>query len=184
MSRSVAELTAQINRLACLRAGTNRKYCHYPMLRRRRPPALQGSACDASRYSPLETAEDRCLSVLVPPIARPTLVASRVSARGALGERRDEGELVPRLRPDGSLVPRNGFVGDPVHRVDMRFQQRISIGARRSIDGILELFNVLNRANYGSYVTDEASRQFGQPEYNSNLAYAPRTLQLGFRLTF
>ena len=49
---------------------------------------------------------------------------------------------------------------------------------------MLELFNIFNRANYGSYVTDEASSQFGQPEYNANLAYAPRTLQLGFRLMF
>ena len=92
--------------------------------------------------------------------------------------------FTPRLRPDGTLVPRNGFVGDPVHRVDMRLQERIPLGGRRSIDGIFELFNLFNRANYGSYVTDEASPQFGQAEYNSNLAYAPRTLQLGFRLTF
>jgi hypothetical protein len=88
-----------------------------------------------------------------------------------------------RLRPDGSLVPRNGFVGDPVHRVDLRAQQRIPIG-RVSIDGILEVFNLFDRANFGSYVTDELSPLFGQPEFNNNLAYAPRTLQLGFRLTF
>ena len=92
--------------------------------------------------------------------------------------------FAPRLRPDGTLVPRNGFVGDPIHRVDMRLQQRIPLGGRRSVDGMLELFNVFNRANYGSYDTDEASKQFGQPLYNSNLAYAPRTVQLGFRLTF
>jgi hypothetical protein len=92
--------------------------------------------------------------------------------------------FTPRLRPDGTLVPRNGFVGDPVHRVDMRLQERIPLGGRRSVDGIFELFNLFNRANYGSYVTDEASTQFGQPEYNANLAYAPRTVQLGFRLTF
>jgi hypothetical protein len=92
--------------------------------------------------------------------------------------------FTPRLRPDGTLVPRNGFVGEPVHRVDMRFQERIPLGGHRSIDGMLELFNIFNRANYGSYVTDEASSQFGQPEYNANLAYAPRTLQLGFRLMF
>jgi hypothetical protein len=66
----------------------------------------------------------------------------------------------------------------------MRLQQRIPLGGRRSVDGMLELFNVFNRANYGSYDTDEASKQFGQPLYNSNLAYAPRTVQLGFRLTF
>jgi hypothetical protein len=33
-------------------------------------------------------------------------------------------------------------------------------------------------------VTDGLSPLFGQPEYTSNLACAPRTLQVGFRLTF
>jgi Carboxypeptidase regulatory-like domain len=89
-----------------------------------------------------------------------------------------------RLRPDGSLVPRNGFVGDPVHRVDIRLQERIPIAGRVAIDAMVEVFNLFNRANFGSYVTDELSPLFGQPEYNNNLAYAPRTLQLGFRLTF
>ena len=89
-----------------------------------------------------------------------------------------------RLRRDGTIVPRNGFVGDPVHRVDLRLQERIPLPGRASIDGMLEIFNLFDRANYGTYVTDELSPLFGEPEFNSNLAYAPRTLQLGFRLTF
>jgi hypothetical protein len=89
-----------------------------------------------------------------------------------------------RLRRDGTIVPRNGFVGDPVHRADVRLQQRIPIAGRVAIDGMLEVFNLFDRANFGSWVTDELSPLFGQPEFNDNLAYAPRTLQLGFRLTF
>ena len=89
-----------------------------------------------------------------------------------------------RLREDGSIVPRNGFSGDPVHRVDVRLQQRIPLGGRIAADGIVEIFNLFDRANFGTYVTDELSPLFGQPEFNSNLAYAARTLQLGFRLTF
>lgn len=89
-----------------------------------------------------------------------------------------------RLRPDGSIVPRNGFVGDPVHRVDVRFQQRVPLAGNVKVDGIFEVFNLFNRANYGSYDTDETSPRFGQPNYSANLAYAPRTLQLGFRLIF
>jgi hypothetical protein len=80
-------------------------------------------------------------------------------------------------------VPRNGFVGGPVTALICVLQERIPLGGRRSIDGIFELFNLFNRAHYGSYVTDEASSQVGRPEYNANLAYAPRTVQLGFRLT-
>ena len=41
-----------------------------------------------------------------------------------------------RLRPDGTIVPRNGFVGDPIHRVDMRLQKRFSLGGARSIAGL------------------------------------------------
>jgi hypothetical protein len=101
---------------------------------------------------------------------------------------RDVGEgfeaFAQRIRPNGTLVDRNGFVGDPVHRVDIRFQERIPIAGRVAIDGILEVFNLFDRANFGTYVTDEASPLFGEAEFNSNLAYAPRTLQVGFRLTF
>jgi hypothetical protein len=89
-----------------------------------------------------------------------------------------------RLRPNGTLVPRNDFVGKPVHRADMRFQQSLKFGSRHSADLIAEVFNVFNRANYGSYTLQESSPKYGQPNASSNLAYAPRTLQLGFRLTF
>ena len=41
-----------------------------------------------------------------------------------------------RLRPDGTIVPRNNFVGKPLHRVDMRLQRRFPLGGRASIDGI------------------------------------------------
>ncbi len=88
-----------------------------------------------------------------------------------------------RLRADGTIVPRNDFVGDPVHRVDMRLQQRVKFG-RWAADGILEVFNLFDRANYGSYTTDEANRQFGVPLVNQNLAYGPRVVQLGFRVAF
>ena len=92
--------------------------------------------------------------------------------------------LVPRLCADGTVVPRNSFVGDPVHRVDARFQQRIPLFRNARIDGILEMFNLFNRANYGSYETDRAHRRYGQPNASTDLAYAPRTVQLGFRMIF
>ena len=89
-----------------------------------------------------------------------------------------------RVRPDGTIIPRNNLVGDPVHRVDLRLQRRFSLGGRAGIDGLVEVFNVFNHANYGSYNTTQVSRTFGQPTQNDNLSYSPRTLQLGFRLAF
>ena len=101
------------------------------------------------------------------------------------GDRRNSGgQAGGRLRPDGTIVPLNDFVGDPIHRVDMRMQQRIPLGGRARIDGILEVFNVFNHANYGSYTTAESNSLYGLPSQNANVAYAPRMLQLGFRLTF
>ena len=101
---------------------------------------------------------------------------------------RDQGEtyesIPPRLRDDGTVVPRYGLVGDPIHRVDIRLQQSIPLGSRVKVDGIFEVFNLFDRANYGGYEGDELHEKFGDPLYSSNLAFSPRTLQLGFRLTF
>ena len=57
------------------------------------------------------------------------------------------------------------------------------LGGGRAIDGFVEVFNLFNRANYGSYDTVETSPTFGHPLSNPSLSYAPRTMQLGFRVT-
>jgi len=89
-----------------------------------------------------------------------------------------------RYRRDGTIVPREGLVGQPIHRVDMRLQKRIPLGERRQVFGIFEVFNLFNHANYGSYTTNENNANYGKPSFNDNLAYQPRMLQLGFRTTF
>ena len=55
---------------------------------------------------------------------------------------------------------------------------------RRSVDGIVEVFNVLNHVNYGSYTTQETSASYGLPAQNTDVSYQPRMLQLGFRVSF
>jgi len=89
-----------------------------------------------------------------------------------------------RVRPDGTIIPRNDFVGKPVHRVDMRIQRRFPIVGRAALDGLVEVFNLFDRANYGSYTLDQASSQYRVPISNRNLAYRERGVQLGFRATF
>ena len=93
------------------------------------------------------------------------------------------GMATQRLRPDGSIIPRNNFVGQPLHRVDMRVQKSIALG-RRSISGMIDVFNLLDRANYGSYTLTETSAAYTKPSYNSNIAYQARMVQFGFRLAF
>ena len=89
-----------------------------------------------------------------------------------------------RLRPDGTIVPRNNFVGEPLHRVDLRVQRRFGFGSRARVDAMVEVFNLFNHQNYGSYVTAESNRNFGLPTQNLNVAYQPRMLQFGFRAAF
>jgi Carboxypeptidase regulatory-like domain/TonB dependent receptor-like, beta-barrel len=100
------------------------------------------------------------------------------------GDLRLCGQGCDRLRPDGTIVPRNGFVGDPIHRMDLRLQQRLPLGGRVTLDGILEAYNLFNHENYGSYEVRESNASYGQPIPLLSLAYQPRMLQLGFRATF
>ena len=82
-----------------------------------------------------------------------------------------------RLRPDGTIVPRNAFTQPARKRFDLRMQQRIPLG-RVSIDGIAEVFNLFNSSNV-TINTQESSPQFRLATAGEN-----RTAQLGFRLTF
>jgi hypothetical protein len=91
---------------------------------------------------------------------------------------------VDRLRQDGTIIPREAFVFDPIHRVDMRLQERVPVHGHATVGGYVEVFNVFNRVNYGAYETRETSAQYGQPQPSTNLSYAPRTVQVGFRVTY
>ena len=96
-----------------------------------------------------------------------------------------------RLRSDGTIVPRNYFIGNAIHRFDVRLQRRIPLGPRVGVAAIVEVFNLFNHKNYGAYAHTNRSRTGGErnsnhlaPAQNRNIAYNPRTTQLGFRLTF
>ena len=83
-----------------------------------------------------------------------------------------------RLRPDGTIVPRNSFIQPAQNKTDLRFQQRIRLHGRASIDLMAEAFNIFNRPNW-RLETQESSRDYGQ-----RVAGQYRTMQFGFRLTF
>ena len=97
---------------------------------------------------------------------------------------RQNGSSGGRLRPNGTLIPRNGFDKPSIHRVDLRLQRRLHVTGRASVDGQLEIFNLFNRANYETFVLNERNARYGLPQPYSNVAYAPRILQLGFRVQF
>jgi hypothetical protein len=52
------------------------------------------------------------------------------------------------------------------------------------VDGLVEVFNLFNHANYGSYTLAESNASYGKPIQNTSLAYQPRMVQLGFRIIF
>ena len=98
-------------------------------------------------------------------------------------DQRNSASSSPRVRPNGTIVPRNSFVGLPLHRTDLRLLRHFRLGAV-TVDGIVELFNLFNHENYGSYVTSENSAAYGQPVQNVAVEYQPRMMQLGFRVVF
>jgi hypothetical protein len=89
-----------------------------------------------------------------------------------------------RVRADGSIIARNSFDIPSMHRVDMRVQRQFRFGRKAAIDGIVEVFNVFNHANYAAFTTNESSARYGQPTESVNASYQPRMLQLGFRASF
>ena len=101
-------------------------------------------------------------------------------ATTAGGDRRDTAISGGRLRADGSITPRNNLVGEPIHRTDMRIQRKFRFSNRFGVDGLLEVFNVFNRANYTSYTTQESNTLYGRPSAHAGV----RRLQLGFRTRF
>jgi len=95
------------------------------------------------------------------------------------GDNRNTGaSFSARLRPNGTIVPRNGFIQPKQNKTDIRLQQRIPLGGRNSVDLIAEVFNAFNQENF-TLVTQESAANYNRPSTGQY-----RTAQLGFRLTF
>jgi hypothetical protein len=84
----------------------------------------------------------------------------------------------------GVVWPRNALRGLPLHKVDMRVSKTVTLAGDLKVTVLGEVFNVLNRNNFGGYTAQLDSASFGQPVANSGNAYVPRSGQLGFRLQF
>jgi hypothetical protein len=105
-----------------------------------------------------------------------------VRNQGATGQTSAQG----RLRADGTIIARNSLNLPAIHRVDMRLQKRISITQKFKIDGIVEVYNLFNRANFDPtlFTLNTQNARYGQPNASTTLAYSPRMLQFGFRTQF
>jgi hypothetical protein len=95
-----------------------------------------------------------------------------------------QGSTGGRVRANGTLVARNSFDIPSIHRVDMRVQRQFKLVGKAAIDGIVEVFNLFNHANYASFTTNETSSRYGQPTDSTNISFQPRMVQFGFRASF
>ena len=84
-----------------------------------------------------------------------------------------------RLRPNGTIVPRNSILAPPQNSTSLRVQQRIPLHGRMAIDAIAEVFNVFDRPNWTIGTEESTPSQYLQ---HINAQY--RTAQVGFRLSF
>ena len=89
-----------------------------------------------------------------------------------------------RYRGDGTLIARNAFDLPAMQRVDLRLQKRFTFSKKVRLDAMVELFNVTNHRNFGTFTLVETNANYGRPEQNLNVAYAPRMAQFGVRAVF
>jgi hypothetical protein len=82
------------------------------------------------------------------------------------------------------LIHRNSFTGLPIERLDMRLTKVFTLKERFRFIPMIEAFNLLNHANFGSYTTGVNLSNYGTPTQNSDLAYAARMLQFAGRFEF
>jgi len=112
------------------------------------------------------------------------MVLGQRAATGYGSDLRDQGagfgtgEEITRLRPDGTIVPRNDFTQPARNRTDVRIQQRVPLSGRVSLDLMAEAFNLFNRPNW-TIAADESRR-----DYRQRVDGEYRTMQFGFRLVF
>ncbi len=96
----------------------------------------------------------------------------------------------PTTITSGMVIPRNALEGLPLHKVDLRLTKDVRLSATLKVSFIGEVYNLFNRANYGSYNTSLSATNaaqtavFGQPQQNLGNAYVPREGQLACRISF
>ena len=95
------------------------------------------------------------------------------------GDQRAFGGGSGRLRPNGSIVPRNTELGPAQNRTSLSLRQRVPLPGRMSVDGIAEIFNLFNRTNYTLGTQESLAANYLLPT-----AGEYRTMQLGFRFSF
>lgn len=86
--------------------------------------------------------------------------------------------------PGYDLVHYDSFYGRPLYRVDAHLQKSFTLKERFKIMPLVEVFNLLNHPNYGSYNTNITLATYGTPVQVTSQSYCPRTIQFAGRFEF
>jgi len=89
----------------------------------------------------------------------------------------------PVIEP-GQTLPRDAFHGLPLYKVDLRLSKDFHIHERVVITPMVDVFNLFNHPNYGSYQTLVNLPAFGNPSQNLSDSYVPREFQFAFHIAF
>jgi hypothetical protein len=84
------------------------------------------------------------------------------------------------LGPDGVMIEPFSARGDSYFNVDLRVSKLIRFGQMRQVEVLWEMFNLRNAVNYGGFIGNMRSPDFGRPSY----AVSPFQGQLGIRVDF
>jgi hypothetical protein len=114
-------------------------------------------------------------------IGAPITVPTSVLLNGETLDVRYDG---PAVIGTMQTVPRNAAFGLPLHKVDLRVSKTFTLHGTVKLQGIAEVFNLLNHDNFGTYNGQVNSTTFGQPRQDLGNAYRPRTGQFAFKFMF
>jgi hypothetical protein len=81
---------------------------------------------------------------------------------------------------DGTMIPPNSERGDHYVNVDLRVSKLFRFAHSQRLELLWEMFNLTNAKNYGGYIGNQRSPDFGKPTY----ALSPFQGQLGIRFDF
>lgn len=84
----------------------------------------------------------------------------------------------------GSTLPRDALKGLPLYKMDLRLSRDFKFHERATFTPMVEVFNLFNHPNYGSYQTVTNLAGFGNPVQNTSVSYVPREIQFAFRASF
>jgi outer membrane receptor protein involved in Fe transport len=83
----------------------------------------------------------------------------------------------------GTTVGRNSERTTSDYKLDLRLSKTVRLG-RVQMQGVLDVFNVMNTRNFTNYVANAFAATYLQPGTSTNLFYQPRQVQAGFRISY